>query len=152
MARVLTLKASCCRRHLTQNIYKPSSALQSLQRLSSTNASNTETDAEPTFEDFDEMEEEERIQRLQDISGLSEALKRRLHGQVPEIVNDYQRSVRYAFQQEIIWVMVTDTGVFFFLSLDAHKHFDDYSGTLGGVRKVHFPALVTSLNFKDLSE
>lgn len=99
MARVLTLTASCCRRHLTQNIYKPSSALQSFQRLSSTNASNKDVDpdVESTFEDFDEMEEEERIQRLQDISGLSEALKRRLHGQVPEIVNDYQRSVRYAF-------------------------------------------------------
>ena len=31
-----------------------------------------------------------------------------------------------------------------FLSLDAHSHVDDYSGTLGGVRKVHISALVTS--------
>ena len=30
------------------------------------------------------------------------------------------------------------------LSLDAHSHVDDYSGTLGGVRKVHISALVTS--------
>ena len=30
------------------------------------------------------------------------------------------------------------------LSLDAHKHVDDYSGTLGGVRKVYISALVTS--------
>ena len=30
------------------------------------------------------------------------------------------------------------------LSLDAHNHVDDYSGTLGGVRKVHISALVTS--------
>ena len=29
-------------------------------------------------------------------------------------------------------------------SLDAHNHVDDYSGTLGGVRKVHILALVTS--------
>ena len=27
------------------------------------------------------------------------------------------------------------------LSLDAHDHVDDYSGTLGGVRKVHISAL-----------
>jgi len=33
---------------------------------------------------------------------------------------------------------------FFLLSLDAHNHVDDYSGTLGGVRKVHISALVTS--------
>ena len=33
----------------------------------------------------------------------------------------------------------------FLLSLDAHKHVDDCSGTLGGVRKVHISALqVTS--------
>ena len=31
-----------------------------------------------------------------------------------------------------------------FLSLDAQNHVDDYSGTLGGVRKVHISALVTS--------
>ena len=31
------------------------------------------------------------------------------------------------------------------LSLDAHNHVDDYSGTLGGVCKVHISALVTSL-------
>ena len=30
------------------------------------------------------------------------------------------------------------------LSLDAHNHLDDYSGALGGVRKVHISALVTS--------
>ena len=30
------------------------------------------------------------------------------------------------------------------LSLDAHNHVDDYSGTLGGVHKVHISALVTS--------
>ena len=30
------------------------------------------------------------------------------------------------------------------LSLDAHNHVDDYYGTLGGVRKVHILALVTS--------
>ena len=30
------------------------------------------------------------------------------------------------------------------LSLDADNHVDDYSGTLGGVRKVHISALVTS--------
>ena len=30
------------------------------------------------------------------------------------------------------------------LSLDARNHVDDYSGTLGGVRKVHISALVTS--------
>ena len=30
------------------------------------------------------------------------------------------------------------------LSLNAHNHADDYSGTLGGVRKVHISALVTS--------
>ena len=30
------------------------------------------------------------------------------------------------------------------LSLDAHSHVDDYSGTLGGVRKVHISVLVTS--------
>ena len=30
------------------------------------------------------------------------------------------------------------------LSLNAHNHVDDYSGTLGGVRKVHMSALVTS--------
>ena len=30
------------------------------------------------------------------------------------------------------------------LSLNAHNHGDDYSGTLGGVRKVHISALVTS--------
>ena len=30
------------------------------------------------------------------------------------------------------------------LSLDAHNHVDDYSGTLGSVRKVHISALVTS--------
>ena len=30
------------------------------------------------------------------------------------------------------------------LSLDAHNHVDDYCGTLGGVRKVHILALVTS--------
>ena len=30
------------------------------------------------------------------------------------------------------------------LSLDAHNHVDDYSGTLGAVRKVHISALVTS--------
>ena len=30
------------------------------------------------------------------------------------------------------------------LSLDAHNHVDDYSGTLGGVGKVHISALVTS--------
>ena len=30
------------------------------------------------------------------------------------------------------------------LSLNAHNHVDDYSGTLGGVRKVHISALVTS--------
>ena len=33
---------------------------------------------------------------------------------------------------------------FSFLSLDAHNHVDNYSGTLGGVRKVHISALVTS--------
>ena len=33
---------------------------------------------------------------------------------------------------------------FFLLSLDAHNHADDYSSTLGGVRKVHISALVTS--------
>ena len=33
--------------------------------------------------------------------------------------------------------------IFFFLSLDAHNHVDDYSGTLGGVCKVHISALVT---------
>ena len=33
---------------------------------------------------------------------------------------------------------------FFLLSLDAHNHVDDYSGTLGGVHKVHISALVTS--------
>ena len=30
------------------------------------------------------------------------------------------------------------------LSLNAHNHVDDYSGTLGGVHKVHISALVTS--------
>ena len=30
------------------------------------------------------------------------------------------------------------------LPLDAHNHVDDYSGTFGGVRKVHISALVTS--------
>ena len=30
------------------------------------------------------------------------------------------------------------------LSLNAHNHVDEYSGTLGGVRKVHISALVTS--------
>ena len=30
------------------------------------------------------------------------------------------------------------------LSLNAHNHVDDYSGTLGGVRKVHISAQVTS--------
>ena len=30
------------------------------------------------------------------------------------------------------------------LSLNAHNHVGDYSGTLGGVRKVHISALVTS--------
>ena len=30
------------------------------------------------------------------------------------------------------------------LSLNVHNHVDDYSGTLGGVRKVHISALVTS--------
>ena len=30
------------------------------------------------------------------------------------------------------------------LSLDARNHVDDYSGTLGGVCKVHISALVTS--------
>ena len=30
------------------------------------------------------------------------------------------------------------------LSLNAHSHVDDYSGTLGSVRKVHVSALVTS--------
>ena len=30
------------------------------------------------------------------------------------------------------------------LSLNAHNHVDDYSGTLGSVRKVHISALVTS--------
>ena len=30
------------------------------------------------------------------------------------------------------------------LSLGAHSHVDDYSGTLGGARKVHISALVTS--------
>lgn len=95
MARVLTLTAPHCRIHLPPNIYRSSSALQSLQRLSSTNASNEESDAESVFENFDEIAEETRIRRLQDISGLSEPLKRRLRGQVPEIVNDYQRSVRY---------------------------------------------------------
>ena len=30
------------------------------------------------------------------------------------------------------------------LSLNSHNHVDDYSGTLGGVRKVHISALVTS--------
>ena len=30
------------------------------------------------------------------------------------------------------------------LSLDVHNHVDDYSGTLGGVRKFHISALVTS--------
>ena len=30
------------------------------------------------------------------------------------------------------------------LSLNAHSHVDDYSGTLGGVHKVHISALVTS--------
>ena len=29
-------------------------------------------------------------------------------------------------------------------SLNTHNHVDDYSGTLGGVRKVHISALVTS--------
>ena len=29
-------------------------------------------------------------------------------------------------------------------SLDVHNHVDDYSGTLGGVRKVHISALVAS--------
>ena len=29
------------------------------------------------------------------------------------------------------------------LSLNAHNHVDDYSGTLGGVRKVDISALVT---------
>ena len=33
---------------------------------------------------------------------------------------------------------------FLLLSLDAHNHVDDYSGTLGGVHKVHISALVTS--------
>ena len=33
---------------------------------------------------------------------------------------------------------------FLFLSLNAHSHVDDYSGTLGGVRKVHISAVVTS--------
>ena len=28
------------------------------------------------------------------------------------------------------------------LSLDAHSHVDDYSGTLGGVRKVHISAVL----------
>ena len=30
------------------------------------------------------------------------------------------------------------------LSLDAHNHVDDYSGTLGDIGKVHMSALVTS--------
>ena len=30
------------------------------------------------------------------------------------------------------------------LSLDARSHVDDYSGTLGGVRKVHISVQVTS--------
>ena len=32
----------------------------------------------------------------------------------------------------------------FLLSLNAHNHVDDYSGTLGGVHKVHISTLVTS--------
>ena len=43
---------------------------------------------------------------------------------------------------------MVDVFILFFtlllLSLDAHNHVDDYSGTLDGVRKVHISALVTS--------
>ena len=38
----------------------------------------------------------------------------------------------------IIWLILL------LLSMNAHNHVDDYSGTLGGVRKVHISALVTS--------
>ena len=37
-----------------------------------------------------------------------------------------------------------DQSFFFFFPFDAHNHADDYSGTSGGVRKVHISALVTS--------
>jgi len=41
------------------------------------------------------------------------------------------------------WGEVTKHKRIPFLSLDAHNDVDDYSGTLGGVRKVDISALVT---------
>ena len=40
--------------------------------------------------------------------------------------------------------LVDRSWILLLLSLDAHNHVDDYSGTLGSVRKVHISALVTS--------
>ena len=39
---------------------------------------------------------------------------------------------------------LTTADLLLLLSLDAHNHLDGYSGTLGGVGKVHISALVTS--------
>ena len=39
---------------------------------------------------------------------------------------------------------LTAADLLLLLSLDAHNHLDGYSGTLGGVGKVHISALVTS--------
>ena len=50
------------------------------------------------------------------------------------------------FKTECCYTLCGKRFSFPFLSLDAHNHVDDYSGTLalGGVRKVHISALVTS--------
>ena len=43
---------------------------------------------------------------------------------------------------------LTTADLLLLLSLDAHNHVDDYSGTLGGVHKVHILALVTIKSLK----
>ena len=44
----------------------------------------------------------------------------------------------------VVEMIARGTWSILLLSLNAHNHVDDYSGTLGGVRKVHISALVTS--------
>ncbi|KAK7482660.1 hypothetical protein BaRGS_00026069, partial [Batillaria attramentaria] len=71
-------------------------------------AENKEDEA--SFGAFDEAEEESmQEEALRDISGLTAAQKRRLHGQVPEIRNEYQQTVRY--QSKLYGKFGTESGV-----------------------------------------
>lgn len=65
-------------------------------RESSTNSASTDVqeDAATIFAKMEAAEEEEKIEALRDISGLRPVLKRRIHGQIPEIRNDYQQTLK----------------------------------------------------------